>query len=296
MARGCVEASGVSDTHQALQRVIERGLSEPVASSLQLIGTPLGNLGDLSLRMVETLRHLDCLYCEDTRTTSTLLQLLGLRLDLRSFTDHNEAKRRPEILEALSRGARLGLVSEAGLPLVSDPGEGLVKAVIAAGYSVSVVPGPSAPSLAILGSGLPVTPHLFAGFPPRKTGPLRAYLDAVLGPWTTLFFESPKRVEGLLSVLAQRVAPDCPLVVARELTKQFESYHRGTGAQPPQGPFKGECVVLVGPGPRHSGEPQDLEERVTLLVAAGLGPKSICQVLAGIAPKNRIYSLALKRS
>jgi 16S rRNA (cytidine1402-2'-O)-methyltransferase len=263
---------------------------------LQLIGTPLGNLGDLSLRMIETIGHLDRLYCEDTRTTGTLLQLLGLRLELRSLTDHNEAKRRPEILEALGRGERLGLVSEAGLPLLSDPGEGLVKAVVDAGYSVSVVPGPSAPSLALLGSGLPVTPHLFAGFPPRKTGPLRIFLDGVLGPWTTVFFESPKRVEALLSVLVERVAPDCPLVVARELTKQFESYQRGTGAQPPKGPFRGECVVLVGPSARDTGEPEDLEVRVALLVDAGLGPKTICQVLGGIAPKNRIYSLALKRS
>lgn len=286
----------MSDTQAAVQRILDRGLSGPAAGSLQLIGTPLGNLGDLSLRVIETLGHLDRLYCEDTRTTSALLTMLGLRLELRSLTDHNEAKRRPEILEALASGGRLGLVSEAGLPLVSDPGEGLVQAVIRAGHPVSVVPGPSAPSLALLGSGLPMTPHLFAGFPPRKPGPLARYFDEVLGPWTTIFFESPKRVEGLLDALAQRVAPSCELVVARELTKQFENYHRGCGAAPPRGPFKGECVVLVGPVEGRGSEPDDLAARVEVLVAAGLSPKSICKVLKGLAPKNQIYSLALNRS
>ena len=159
-----------------------------------------------------------------------------------------------------------------------------------------VVPGPSAPGLALVGSGLPITPHLFAGFPPRKPGPRSRYLDTVLGPWTTLFFESPNCIEGLLQALAQRIAPDCQLVVARELTKRFESYHRGCGERPPTGPFKGECVVLVGPSQEVAVEPEDLAERVALLVEAGLGPKSICQVLAGVAPKGRIYSLALNRS
>ena len=112
---------------------------------------------------------------------------------------------------------------------MSDPGEGLVQAVIEAGFPVSVVPGPSAPSLALVGSGLPMTPHLFAGFPPRKAGALRSYLDSTLGPWTTIFFESPKRVENLLLTLSDRIPADGQIVVARELTKQFEKYHRGSG-------------------------------------------------------------------
>ncbi|HBU47950.1 MAG TPA: 16S rRNA (cytidine(1402)-2'-O)-methyltransferase [Myxococcales bacterium] len=286
----------MNDSLAAIERVLTRGLSTPTAGSLQLIGTPLGNLGDLSLRAIDTLGNLDCLYCEDTRTTASLLRVLGFRVELRSLTDHNEATRRPEILASLSEGARIGLVSEAGLPLVSDPGEGLVQAVIEAGFPVSVVPGPSAPSLALVGSGLPMTPHLFAGFPPRKAGALRSYLDSTLGPWTTIFFESPKRVENLLLTLSGRIPADGQIVVARELTKQFETYHRGSGASPPTGPFKGECVVLVGPTPLSTGEPDDLVERVNQLLDAGLGPKSVCQVLAGLAPKKRLYSLALKRS
>lgn len=283
---------------EAMARLVARGISEPEPGSLHLIGTPIGNLGDLSPRAVRALASLDCLYCEDTRTTQTLLQVLGLSLELRSFTDHNEQQRIGEILDSLEKGLCVGLSSEAGMPLISDPGAALVAQVITSGFPVSVIPGPSAVMLALVGSGLPVTPHLFVGFPPRKAGERERFLaGGVLGDWTTVFFESPNRVDGLLASIAKQVEADRPVVVARELSKRFETYHRGCAGAPPSGPWKGECVVLVGPGTaRESGEPEDLEERVDMLLAAGLGAKSISKLLAGLAPRKRLYDLALKRS
>lgn len=230
-------------------------------ATLYLVSTPIGNLGDLSPRAGETLAGVARILAEDTRRTRKLLSHLGISTSLVSLHAHNEATRGSEALGWLDRGEDLALVSDAGTPLVSDPGERLVAAALDRGHQVVPVPGPSAVLAALAASGLPVQPFTFFGFPPRK-GRERARLLArvAASPHTTVLFESPERLVALLRDLAEVDQPGRRGVVARELTKLHEEFVRGTLEELLlhfQGsPTRGEITLVLegAPGPEGSGK------------------------------------------
>jgi 16S rRNA (cytidine1402-2'-O)-methyltransferase len=218
-------------------------------STLYLVATPIGNLEDITLRALRTLKECDVVAAEDTRRTGQLLKHFGISRPLLSYFQFNEAKRSEEIIGRLKRGEKVALVTDAGSPGVSDPGERVVKAAIAAGLRVEPVPGPSALVAALTASGLPTEEFHFMGFLPHQPGQRRKQLERIKGyEGTLVLYESPYRVERLLGELNELFA--CrQIVLARELTKRFEEYLRGTPAQLLEvlngRSMKGEFVVLV---------------------------------------------------
>lgn len=220
--------------------------------TLYLVATPIGNLEDITLRALRVLRECDVVLAEDTRHTGRLLQHFGISKPLLSCFKFNEARRGQEIVEQLQRGETIALVADAGSPGISDPGERIVRAVLAAGFRVEPVPGPCALVAALTASGLPADEFHFVGFLPHKAGQRRARLQALSQvPGTLVLYESPYRLERLLAELSE-VMPEREIVIARELTKKFEEFLRGSPANllqlTRQRRLKGECVVLVGPG------------------------------------------------
>ncbi len=218
--------------------------------TLYLVATPIGNLEDMTLRGLRTLRECDVIAAEDTRRTGQLLKHFGISKPLLSYFQFNEARRSEQILERLKSGERVALVTDAGSPGISDPGERVVKAALAAGFRVEAVPGPSALVAALTASGLPTDEFHFIGFLPHKSGQRRNKLESLRGfEGTLVLYESPYRVEKLLGELGE-IFPDRPVVVARELTKKFEEYLRGSAAELleriRQRSVKGEFVVMIG--------------------------------------------------
>jgi 16S rRNA (cytidine1402-2'-O)-methyltransferase len=218
--------------------------------TLYLVATPIGNLEDITLRALRTLRECDVVAAEDTRRTGQLLKHFQISRPLLSYFQFNEARRSEEIIERLRRGEKVALVTDAGSPGISDPGERVVQAARAAGLRVEAVPGPCALIAALTASGLPAGEFHFIGFLPHKSGQRRKQLEALQTfAGTLVLYESPYRVEKLLGEL-QAVFPDRPVVLARELTKKFEEFLRGTPAQlletARNRSLKGEFVVLVG--------------------------------------------------
>ena len=217
--------------------------------TLYLVATPIGNLEDITLRALRTLKECDLVAAEDTRRTGQLLKHFGISKPLLSYFQFNEAKRSEEIIERLRRGEKIALVTDAGSPGISDPGERVVKAAIAAGFRVESVPGPSALVAALTASGLPTEEFYFIGFLAHKPGRRRRKLEEMKGYGGTLvLYESPYRVAKLLGELNE-VFPGRQVVLARELTKKFEEYLRGTPAELLEAlrnrSLKGEFVVLV---------------------------------------------------
>lgn len=218
---------------------------------LLVVSTPIGNLRDLSPRAREAFEEADLVACEDTRKTGWLLSQLGIKRPLVSYHDHNERQRLPRILQALEDGKTIALASDAGTPLVSDPGFVLVRAAVAAGVPLEAVPGPAAPLVALVVSGLPPVPFTFLGFPPPKGGKRRTFFAKFADlEHTLMFFESPHRLLRSLED-AEGVFGDRPAAVARELTKVYEEVLRGNlselrqrlGERPS---LKGEFVVVLG--------------------------------------------------
>ncbi|WP_159586981.1 16S rRNA (cytidine(1402)-2'-O)-methyltransferase [Chelativorans xinjiangense] len=242
----------------------------PLQPALYLVATPIGNLSDITLRALETLAGADMLACEDTRVTRVLLQRYGIRRRMTAYHEHNEAEAAPRLIAAIEEGKSVALASDAGTPLVSDPGFRLVQAAQEKGLRVVPVPGPSAVLAALTASGLPTDSFLFAGFLPAKTRQRENRLEALAAaPATLVFFESPRRLAASLGamegVLGKRQA-----AVARELTKAFEEVRRGTldalaAHYAEAGAPKGEVVVCVAP-PGEAG-PADAEETDRLLLA-----------------------------
>jgi 16S rRNA (cytidine1402-2'-O)-methyltransferase len=245
-----------------------------LAPGLHLVATPIGNLGDMTLRGLWVLRHADRILCEDTRVTARLLARYGIVTPLDPYHEHNAERVRPAILAALRGGATLALVSDAGTPLVSDPGYKLVRAALEEHLPVSAAPGPSAALTALILSGLPPDAFLFAGFlPARSAGRRRA-----LARWTSLtatliFFEAPSRLAAALADMAELLG-DRPAVVARELTKRHEEVRRDRLAALAQhyleaGPPKGEAVVIIGPPEGTAAIVADAELDARLLALLG---------------------------
>jgi 16S rRNA (cytidine1402-2'-O)-methyltransferase len=220
-------------------------------STLYLVATPIGNLEDITLRALRVLRGCDVVAAEDTRHSGQLLKHFGISKPLLSYFQFNEAKRSEEIIERLRRGEKVALVTDAGSPGISDPGERVVKAAIAAGFRVESVPGPCALVAALTASGLPTDEFHFIGFLPHKSGQRRNQLESQRSVTGTLvFYESPYRIGKLMGELGE-VFPDREVVLARELTKKFEEFLRGKPTEllalVQKRPLKGEFVVLVGP-------------------------------------------------
>ncbi|MGE0725362.1 MAG: 16S rRNA (cytidine(1402)-2'-O)-methyltransferase, partial [Alphaproteobacteria bacterium] len=226
--------------------------SKRPAPGLHVVATPIGNRGDITLRAIETLRGADLIACEDTRVTAPFLAGIGVGAPLIAYHDHNAARVRPTIMARLAEGAVVALVSDAGTPLVSDPGFRLVRACIEAGIAVSSLPGASAPLAALVVSGLPTDRFLFAGFPPPKAAARRTMLAGLAAvPATLVLFEGPSRLADSLADMAEMLG-DRPAAVARELTKLHEEVRRGSLAAlaahyREAGPPRGEIVVVVGP-------------------------------------------------
>jgi 16S rRNA (cytidine1402-2'-O)-methyltransferase len=261
------------------------------AGRLVVCPTPIGNLEDVTLRVLAALREADIVACEDTRRTRVLLDRYGVSGTLVSYHEHNERARANELVGKMRQGAVVALVSDAGTPLVSDPGFVLVQACVAAGLEVEVLPGPSAALAALVASALPADRWRFTGFLPRKKGDLQAVFG---GPETLVAFESPKRVAASLRTLAE-LDPERPVAVCRELTKLHEEVVRGTAAElaaryAADEP-RGEVALVVGGAPSTVDEIGPALEALRRLVEAGAKPRpaaSVVSELTGVAA-NRLY-------
>jgi 16S rRNA (cytidine1402-2'-O)-methyltransferase len=261
--------------------------ARPLEPALYLVATPIGNLGDITLRALETLAGADVLACEDTRVSRVLLDRFGIRGRPYAYHEHNAAEAGPKLLQALEEGRSVALISDAGTPLVSDPGYRLALQAIEAGYRVVPIPGASAPLAALLGSGLPNDAFLFAGFLPSKDKARRDRLAELAGvPATLIFFESPHRIAATL-VAAADVLGARPAAVCRELTKTYEEFRRGLLAdlaeQYEEQSVKGEIVLVIGP-PEEAAPPE----------AADVD--NILRDLAATLPAGKAASEAAKRT
>jgi 16S rRNA (cytidine1402-2'-O)-methyltransferase len=278
---------------------VEADLNESSAGTLFVVSTPIGNMGDFSFRAVETLRSVSAILAEDTRHTRHLLERYEIDVPLVAYHEHNEAKTTPRLVERLLSGESLALVSDAGTPLLSDPGARLVRAAIDAGVHVSPVPGASALLAALVASGLEAERFTFFGFLARKGPERRAAIDEIVGlRHAAVLYEAPARVGATLAELADAGAGGREAVVARELTKQYEELRRGTVAQLvayyQQTPPRGEVVIVIaGMVPTGASEDQ-LRARASALRAEGRSARDIAAALSAElgAPRNLAYRLA----
>jgi 16S rRNA (cytidine1402-2'-O)-methyltransferase len=266
-----------------------------------ICATPIGNLDDVTLRVLEELRAADRVLCEDTRRTRILLARHGIDARLESYHRHNEAARTARVVARLQGGERVALVSDAGLPGVNDPGARLISAAVVAGIEVTVLPGPSAVETALVVSGLSADRYQFVGYLPRRAGELRA-LAGALASWTgaVVAFESPRRLPASLAILAE-VLPGRPAAVCRELTKRFEEVARGSLAELAarfREPARGEITLVLGPAeePPLAAEVDDAARAaVADLVAAGTPRRAAADVvsrLTGVS-RNALYRESL---
>ena len=275
---------------------------------LTLVATPIGNLGDLAPRALAALRGADAVLCEDTRVTGGMLVRHGVSATLMPLHEHNEDDQTPRLLERLRAGQRLVLVSDAGTPLVSDPGYRLVRAAIAAGLPVGAVPGPNAAVMALTLSGLPPDRFLFLGFLPAKAGPraaelarLRAVERAGLSA-TMVFYESPHRLAESLAAMAEAFGADRPAAMCREMTKRFEEVRRGSladlAAHYATAEARGEVCVVVGPAPAEAAADAaaGLEAALRSGLAAGLSVRDAAATAAEATglPRKQVYARALE--
>ena len=271
---------------------------------LLVCATPIGNLGDVTRRVLAALAEADLVLCEDTRRTQVLLDRYGIRArGLVSVHRHNEARQAQQLLPRLRAGETHALVSDAGLPGVNDPGGRLVAAALAAGVEISVLPGPSAVETALVASGLGAAQYRFLGYLPRRIAELDALWEQSRGwPYAAVAFESPRRLPASLAALA-RVDPARRVAVCRELTKRFEETLRGSSAELAERlrkPVRGEVTIVVGPGVGESRASGALEEAVAAvqeLVAAGAPRRTVADVLGGLLglPRNELYRGSLAR-
>lgn len=272
-----------------------------VTGRLQVIATPIGNLADLSERAREALAQADIIAAEDTRHTGALLKALGLATPLLSLHEHNESRRVPALLTRLAQGERVALVSDAGTPLLSDPGYELVRAAIAAGFEVSAIPGPSAITAALAVAGLPTDRFCFEGFLPARERERRAALEALAHERRTLvFFEAPHRIAAALGDLAAVLGPQREAVVARELTKAHETLYRGTLSElaaraATEANFaRGEITLVVRGAPAAAaGVDERLLHRTVEVLSKELPPGRVAAVAAQLTGATRAAAYAL---
>jgi 16S rRNA (cytidine1402-2'-O)-methyltransferase len=273
-----------------------------MSGQLLLIGTPIGNLGDLTYRAAETLRSLDVLYCEDTRVTAKLLRHLGASVPLRSLSDDAPEQRWGEAVAEALAGKRVGFATDAGMPGVSDPGRKLTRAAWAAGLTPTVIPGPSSVSALLAACPFVDNAFRFVGFPPRKAGERKAWIEGVAkSPEPCFFFEAPTRVHALLDALCASVEPERQVLIGREMTKLHEQLELFAAAQWPglreSIPARGEFTLAVAA--RAAGTVSSLDAEHALaalarLAAAGFSKRDAVKALAGAwdVPLNDMKRLA----
>lgn len=293
------EEAGASEIAARIASEARRHLGADLRPGLYVVATPIGNLGDITLRALSVLANADIVLCEDTRHSRTLLSHYAISTPTRPYHEHNAAKERPRVLADLGAGKRIALISDAGTPLISDPGWKLVREALDAGFRVEALPGASATLTALSVAGLPTDAFLFAGFLPTRSGARRSRIGELSAvPATLVFFEAPSRVAEMLEDLVA-VLGDRPAAVARELTKLHEEVKRarlGALAASLAGQsVKGEAVILVGP-------PQELEisdEAIASRLTAALSEMSLRDAAKAVAdalgvPKGRVYDLGLQ--
>ncbi len=268
------------------------------AGILYVVATPIGNRGDMSPRAVETLKAVNRVAAEDTRRSAPLLRDFGIDTPLLPFHEHNERRIGPELIARIRAGESLALISDAGTPLVSDPGYHLTRAALEAGLRVVPIPGPSAPITGLSVAGLPTDRFLFVGFLPAKPGQRKNELERLRDQAATLvFFEAPHRIEAALADMAEVLGGERRATLCRELTKAFETVHHDTlaelcgfvAADPNQ--RRGEFVLVVEGAPAKSGELDDEVERIATILAKELPVKQAAALTAKItgAKKNAVY-------
>jgi len=274
----------------------------PEAGTLTLVATPIGNLGDITLRAIEVLKEADVILAEDTRHSRRLLQHLGIATPLEPYHDHNEARVTPALVERLQGGARMALITDAGTPGISDPGERLVRACVDAGLPVEVVPGPSAVLTALVLSGFDTARFVFEGFLPRR-GPSRRERVAALASErrTAVLFEAPNRVLATLSDLLAACGPLREVAIARELTKLHEEVWRGelsdAVARATTVEARGEHVIVLAPAPEPpAASDAEVDAHVQAALTEGLSSRDASARVArdlGV-PRRRVYDAATR--
>jgi 16S rRNA (cytidine1402-2'-O)-methyltransferase len=278
---------------------LDRHLAQPLETGLYVVATPIGNLGDMTLRAIATLARADVVYAEDTRHSRTLLSHYGIGRRALAYHEHNAERIRPAIVAALQAGKRIALVSDAGTPLISDPGYKLVRDVVDAGHRVTALPGPSAVLAALVSAGLPTDAFHFAGFLPAKVGQRRGRIGELKDVAATLvLFEAASRLAATLADLADVLGPRQG-AIARELTKLHEDVRGGSLVELAQwaraGEARGEMVIVVGPPPV-SGQASDEELRADIeALPATMSVRDAARVVAERrgAPRGRVYEIAL---
>lgn len=270
-------------------------MSARSAGRLVVCPTPIGNLEDITLRTLDVLRDADVIACEDTRTTGVLCDRYGIGTPRVRCDDHGERRAAPRLVERMKDGETVALVSDAGTPVVSDPGFLLVGAALEAGLAVEVLPGPSSVTTALVMSGLPADRWRFAGFLPRRKGDLA---EALATPETLVAFESPRRLPATLAVLAG-LDPERPVAVCREISKVHEEAVRGTAAELADryegSPPKGEVVLVIGGAREGEAQSGEAIAAVQGLIEAGARPRAAASVVAGLTgvPANELYRAAV---
>jgi 16S rRNA (cytidine1402-2'-O)-methyltransferase len=284
---------------KGLGNQLDKLAASPLAAGLYLVSTPIGNLTDISLRALFALASADMAVCEDTRHSRKLLSAYGIRRRLETYHDFSGSGDRARILAALRGGKSVALISDAGTPLIADPGFKLVRAAVAEGFSVFAIPGPSAILAALVTSGLPPDEFFFGGFLPAKEGARRETLEAARAiPGTLIFYESGPRLEETLEAL-HAVFPGRSLVIARELTKLYEAVLRGSADQLltriREEPPAGEFVILIGPGEAAPVTDADIERALKSAMQRMTLKEAVEEVAKGLgAGRKTVYNLALK--
>jgi 16S rRNA (cytidine1402-2'-O)-methyltransferase len=278
---------------------LDRQLAQPLEPGLHLVATPIGNLGDITLRALAVLARADTIYCEDTRHSRTLMAHFGIRASLKPYHDHNAEQQRPYILAQLAAGGAVALISDAGTPLISDPGYKLAVATLNAGHRVFAIPGPSALLAGLSVAGLPTDQFLFAGFLPQRAGARQARIaDLASVPMTIVVYEAPQRIAQSLHDLAQGLGPR-PAALARELTKVHEEVLRGPLDELARGVTqtlaRGEMVLIIGPPESSSASEAEIAAALAqAMEAASLRDASRLVAEALKVPKARVYEIGLK--
>ncbi len=297
----------VADAGEAGERLVaavvselRRRLSDPLPGGLYLVATPIGNLGDTTVRALAVLSRADVICCEDTRHSRTLLAHFGIDRPMRAYHEHNADAERPRILARLAEGRVVALISDAGTPLVSDPGFRLVRDCIEAGHPVTSLPGPSSVMTAVTLSGLPTDQFHFAGFLPSREGQRRTRLSELAQiPATLVLFEAPSRLADSLADIVAVLGPERQVAVARELTKRFEEVRRGAAAEvaawAAAEPVRGEIVILVAPPASHEATDAEIEAALATLLA-DTSLKEAAKSVAGRfgVPRSRAYDIGLR--
>jgi len=274
----------------------------PLAPGLHIVATPIGNLRDITLRALDVLQAADLVACEDTRVFAKLASHYGIKAQTVAYSDATQDAAEPRLLRALEKGARVALVSDAGMPLISDPGYRLVRAALARGLAVTSAPGPSAVPMALALSGLPTDRFYFGGFLPAKaTERRRAIATAAAVPATLVFFEAPHRLAESLADVAELLGGSRPAAVARELTKLFEEVRRGPLSElaahyAGQAEVRGEIALVIGPpGENEAPAAETLDEALRAALAGASVKDAASEVAARYGLNRRqVYARALE--